>query len=56
METALYIGKEAELAAGKVRRSAEENGKNLDWFKSLDLNGNGVIDPNEITPNFNNEE
>ena len=57
METALFLNTIAEIdakaGAGKVRRAVEED---LDWFKALDLNGNGVIDPEEITPNFNKEQ
>ena len=52
METALFLTTLAQ-GAGKVRRAVEED---LDWFNALDLNGNGVIDPEEITPNFDEEQ
>ena len=57
METALFLAAKTEEAVGdvgKVKRAVGDS-DNLEWFKSLDLNGNGVIDPTEIDPNFNNE-
>ena len=57
METALFIAAERDEAkadVAKVKRALAEE-ENLGWFKSLDLNGNGVLDPEEISPNFNNE-
>ena len=54
METALFLTTLAQ-GASKVRRAVEED-EVLDWFNALDLNGNGVIDPEEITPNFDEEQ
>ena len=57
METALFLATETAEAKGDVAKMKRAVGDqdNLEWFKSLDLNGNGVLDPEEITPNFNNE-